>query len=115
MFFFGSGQDCVCSVCPSFIDNFVRRTLQLEGFISLKLAIEKAKVIKIIQRENFSNFNNKYYKTSRNKNFESWERNDAREGGKDEEKEKEKEKVEKKRNATESSLPVAGSVRRTAK
>jgi len=44
--------------CAQFVsalsDNFVRRTLQLEGFTSLKLAIERAKVVKIIQGENFS-------------------------------------------------------------
>jgi len=47
--------------CAQFVsalsNNFMRRTLQLGGFTSLKLVIETVKVIKIIQRENFSNFN----------------------------------------------------------
>lgn len=37
----------------SLLDGFVRRTLQLEGLTSLKLAIERAKAVKIIQGENF--------------------------------------------------------------
>lgn len=35
------------------MDGFVRRTLQLEGITSLKLAVERAKAVKIIQGENF--------------------------------------------------------------
>lgn len=37
----------------SLLDRFVRRTIQLEGLTLLKLAIERAKAVKIIQRENF--------------------------------------------------------------
>ncbi|XP_071652203.1 uncharacterized protein [Temnothorax longispinosus] len=43
--------------CAQFVsslsDGFVRRTLQLEGITSLKLAIERAKAVKIIQGGNF--------------------------------------------------------------
>lgn len=43
--------------CAQFIsaisDNFVRRTLQLEGITSLNFAIERSKAIKIIKDENF--------------------------------------------------------------
>ena len=43
--------------CAQFVsalsDNFVRRTLQLEGVTSLKVVIERAKTIKIIQESNF--------------------------------------------------------------
>ena len=57
--------------CAQFVsalaDNFVRRTLQLEGVSSLKLAIERAKAVKIIQESNFvyerrynSNFKNNF-------------------------------------------------------
>jgi len=57
----------------------------LEGFTSLKLTIERAKVIKIIQEENFSNFNNKKIKTFENGSFERRERNthSARKEGED--------------------------------
>ncbi|EFN73165.1 hypothetical protein EAG_04002 [Camponotus floridanus] len=37
----------------SLLDGFVRRTLQLEGISSLKLAVERGKAVKIIQGENF--------------------------------------------------------------
>jgi len=111
--------------CAQFVsalsENFVRRTLQLEGFTSLKLAVERAKVIKIIHGENFSNFNNRNNKINKNlkinfgnKNFESRERNDARKEGKGEE--KEKEKIEKEKiGATESLLPDAASVGRAGR
>lgn len=43
--------------CAQFIsalsDNFIKRTLQLEGASSLKTAIERAKAIKAIQEKNF--------------------------------------------------------------
>lgn len=43
--------------CAQFVsalsDNFVKRTLQLEGVTSLNLAIERGKAIKIIRDENF--------------------------------------------------------------
>lgn len=43
--------------CAQFVsaltDNFIRRTLQLEGVTSLKAAVERAKAIKIIQGEDF--------------------------------------------------------------
>ena len=73
--------------CAQFVsalsDNFVRQTLLLEGFSSLKLAVERAKVVKTIRRENFSYYNGKNFASSGNKNFEKQERNDARkeEGG----------------------------------
>lgn len=43
--------------CAQFVsalsDGFLRRTLQLEEVISLKIAVERAKVVKIIQGNNF--------------------------------------------------------------
>jgi len=43
--------------CAQFVsalsDQFVSRTLQLEGIISLRIAIEIAKMIKLIQESNF--------------------------------------------------------------
>lgn len=43
--------------CAQFVsaisDKFVKQTLQLEGITSLDLAIERAKTIRGIQRENF--------------------------------------------------------------
>jgi len=43
--------------CAQFVstlsDGFVKRTLQLEGITSLKLAVERAKAVKVIQGENF--------------------------------------------------------------
>jgi len=37
----------------SLLDGFVRRTLQLEGLTSLKLAIERAKAVRVIRENNF--------------------------------------------------------------
>jgi len=48
--------------CAQFVsaisDNFIKRTLQLEGITSLRLAIERAKAIKIIHADEFQKKNN---------------------------------------------------------
>jgi len=56
------------------LDGFIR-TLQLEGITSLKLAIERAKAVKIIQGKNFER------KRNFEKRFEKRKR-DARNNGK---------------------------------
>ncbi|XP_036148536.1 uncharacterized protein LOC118647560 [Monomorium pharaonis] len=72
--------------CSQFIsavsNNFLRRTLQLEGISSLKAAVERAKAIEIIQEANFE----RKEKFGRNfdrfrRNFEREERKDARSVG----------------------------------
>ena len=75
--------------CAQFLsalsDGFLRQTLQLEGITSLKLAVERAKAVKIIREENFERKRDGYGKFSgRNfeqKNFEKGERKDARKAG----------------------------------
>lgn len=66
--------------CAQFVsalsDGFLRRTLQLEGVTSLKIAVERAKVVEIIQGKSFErkfggNENSR-------RNFERMERKDAR-------------------------------------
>ncbi|CAL1672146.1 unnamed protein product [Lasius platythorax] len=56
--------------CAQFVsalsDNFVKRTLQLEGITSLNLAIERGKAIKIIREENFER-NKRDFENNRNK------------------------------------------------
>jgi hypothetical protein len=60
--------------CAQFVsalaDGYVRRTLQLEGVNSLKLAIERAKAVKIIQGD-YSSFGRRsgYMKTNQRANF----------------------------------------------
>lgn len=85
--------------CAQFINGisefFIKRTLQLEGIISLKAAIERAKMIKIIQGENLEkrkelNFKfekkNNYYKEK--DNHRQNKTNFEKEKGKEEEKDK---------------------------
>jgi hypothetical protein len=49
--------------CSQFVaalsDNFIKRTLQLEGIISLRSAIERAMAIKVIKENSFSKFSEK--------------------------------------------------------
>ncbi|XP_032690721.1 uncharacterized protein LOC116853671 [Odontomachus brunneus] len=61
--------------CAQFLiglsDDFVKQTLQLENVISLRVAIERAKVIKNIRENNFSHFRGNFKINSENKrNFE---------------------------------------------
>jgi len=70
----------------------------LEGFTCLKLAIERAKVIKIIQGKNFSNFNNKKIKSFENESFERREKNTARKKGEGVKKGKEKNRLKKRKD-----------------
>lgn len=64
---------------------FVRRTLQLEGITSLKIAIERAKTIKVIQGETFGKkrFDNFANKSSNGKFYrknEDGEKKEEKEG-----------------------------------
>lgn len=75
--------------CAQFIstlsDNFVKRTLQLEGITSLNLAIERAKAVKIIQEEDFGRRKERRWNTGNfQKSNERDERNHARIKRKDE-------------------------------
>lgn len=74
--------------CAQFVstlsDDFLRRTLQLEGITSLNLAVERAKTVRIIQgenferrRENFGRFNRDFEKSNY---YQKAERNGARNG-----------------------------------
>lgn len=71
--------------CAQFIsalsDNFLRRTLQLEGITLLNLAVERAKAVKIIQGESFDKKGENFERFNRNferRNYQKAERNDAR-------------------------------------
>lgn len=59
--------------CAQFVsalgESFIKRTLQLEGVSSLRIAVERAKTIKIIQEESFR------------RDFREQERKDARGNG----------------------------------
>jgi len=66
--------------CAQFVsvlsDGFVKRTLQLEGAISLRIAIERAKAIKLIQENSFqykkkNNFN---FGKKKEKNFSNYDK-----------------------------------------
>lgn len=59
------GDKIACAQFVSVIsEGFVKRTLQLEG-ITLKSVVERAKIIKIIQGENFGGRNNFDRRTNR--------------------------------------------------
>jgi len=77
--------------CAQFVsaisDSFVKRTLQLEGITSLRLAIERAKAIKIIRADEFQRKNN--FKSQSGFNFkvkENGERKKEKSNGKEKEK-----------------------------
>ncbi|XP_024872054.1 uncharacterized protein LOC112454735 [Temnothorax curvispinosus] len=63
--------------CSQFVsavsDNFVRRTLQIEGITSLSRAVERAKALKIIQGDNYARekekTNKSFPKEGQNNNF----------------------------------------------
>jgi len=62
-------------------DNFLRRTLQLEGITSLNLAVERAKAVKIIQGESFDKKKENFGRFNRNFErgiYQKAERSDAR-------------------------------------
>jgi len=76
--------------CAQFVsaisDSFVKRTLQLEGITSLRLAIERAKAIKIIRADEFQRKNN--FKSQSGFNFrtkENGERKKEESNGKEKE------------------------------
>jgi len=79
--------------CAQFIsaifDNFVKRTLQLENIMSLNLAIERAKTIKMIQGEGF-----KKEKENFNKNFSGKEKGVAQKKNKKQKSKKGRKKKE---------------------
>jgi len=77
--------------CAQFVsaisDSFIKRTLQLEGITSLKLAIERARAIKIIRADEFQKKNN--FKSQSGFNFKEKENGERKkEGSNGKEKEK---------------------------
>lgn len=66
----------------------MRRTLQLEGLTLLKLTIERAKAVKIIQGENFE----------KKRDFENWFEKEKTDARNNEKMEKDEERDKKKRD-----------------
>lgn len=100
--------------CAQFIsalsDGFLRRTLQLEGITSLNLAIERAKIVGLIQGEHFErkkekNFNGKFNNFGKFKsaNYQRAERNDAQKNYKNENGNKNSENMRKRNEKRNSS------------
>jgi len=65
--------------CAQFIaalsDGFLRRTLQLENVTSLKIAVERAMAVKVIQESSFSK--SKFNQKDENKSQECWKCGDS--------------------------------------
>lgn len=68
--------------CAQFIvglvDGKIKRTLQLEGVISLEVAIERAKTIKIIQENSFSGRKNFERAESKGKFYKEFQRKERK-------------------------------------
>ncbi|KYN11271.1 hypothetical protein ALC57_16583 [Trachymyrmex cornetzi] len=80
--------------CAQFVsalsDGFVKRTLQMEGITSLRVAIERAKTIKLIQENSFQHRNENNFsregKKGENFRFKKEEKDQDKDADKDKEK-----------------------------